>query len=401
MSPPRVDSLGILSWWGGVLRFAFAGAAPKFPKEVPLWALCTPYRLWSDVVRHDGRTFRDLHQKGQGSLAKALLPLRAIYLVFLFAWPLVSLFRAALRGTGAARYFRAAMARPEMLAQYPHAEFDAADIAWSRPDYALAMYYAARFARGPHALFELDDKKVFLAACAKHALPTPPTLSAAEAVAQPGEYIVKLPKSDLGFGVEMVTDEELREVDNADRFVIQRRLKNHASLRAVFGDDAPLSSFRVLTVRGTDGPRVLRCAIRIGRAGSIVDNTQQGGIWAQVDSETGEIMPGVTKKTYGKRAHGVPIRHGEHPDTGKSFVGLRIPNFEACKELALRAQSLLAPDAPSLGWDLALAEDGPVFLEVNVWATCYDHDPKSDGFTPVCACLIEDLGRMADGKQSV
>jgi hypothetical protein len=395
MVQPRIDSLGILSWWGGVFRFALAGASPKSPREVPLWALCTPFRRWHDVVRHDGRTFRDLHSKGQGALAKALLPLRGIYFVFLLTWPLVSLFRAALRGTGAARYFRAAMARPEMLAQYPHAVFDDVDIAWSRPDYPLAMYYAERFARGPDALFALDDKKAFLAACAKHQLPTPPTLSAAEAVAQPGEYIVKLPKSDLGFGVEMVTDEELREVDNADRFVIQRRLRNHPSLREVFGDDAPLSSFRVLTVRGSQGPQVLRCAIRIGRAGSIVDNTQQGGIWAQVDGDTGEIMPGVTKKTYGKRVQGVPVRHGEHPDTGKSFVGLKIPDFERCKALALEAQSLLAPDAPSLGWDLALAEGGPVFLEVNVWATCYDHDAKSDGYTPVCACLIEDLGRPA------
>ncbi|MFO0667696.1 MAG: sugar-transfer associated ATP-grasp domain-containing protein [Polyangiaceae bacterium] len=388
--------MGIFAWWLGVVRFALLGKAPRAAREVPLWALSVPLRLWNKPVRHDGRTFADLHTLRMSKLSRALLPVRFLYLVYLFAWPLVVLTASIFRGR---RYLRHAMKRPEMLAQYPKSDFEDRDIDWSRADYALAMYYGYRFHHrhrelGKDTFFDLDDKKAFLEACAKHGLPTPPTLAAKEAIAKGGKYIIKLPKSDLGFGVDEATAEELEADENPDRFVIQERLRNHGSLRQVFSNDAPLSSFRVLTLRTPEGPRVLRCAIRIGRAGSIVDNTQQGGIWAQVDSETGKILPGVTKKTYGKRQGGIPIRHGEHPDTKQSFVGLQIPYFEQCKELALRAQRELAPDAPSLGWDLALAESGPVFLEVNVWATCYDHDPPNDGFTPVCEAICADVARF-------
>jgi hypothetical protein len=88
---------------------------------------------------------------------------------------------------------------------------------------------------------------------------------------------------------------------------------------------------------------------------------------------------------------GEPVRHHTHADTGRSFVGVEVPHFARCVEMALDAHRRLAPDAVSLGWDLALAEDAPVFLEVNVWATCYDHDPPDDLFTPSCRAILDAL----------
>lgn len=384
MSPAR--------WWRCVARFALRGERPRDVDEVTAWALCVPYALWDRTARVDGRTFADLHAgSGRGPLRR-LLPLRALYLAFLALWPLVALARAARRGRGARAHWRLAMRRPEIAILYPWAELPAREVAWSRPDYALAMLHGWRYAHGRGAYCALDDKLRFLDACRREGLPIPPTLSLTDAVARGGTYIVKLPTADLGYGVSRLDAEELREIPDDGTLIVQAPLRNHPDLRALFSDEAPLSSFRVLTLRDPDtgAIRVGRCAIRIGRAGSVVDNTQQGGIWAQVDV-AGHILPGVTKKTFGRTHHGEPLRHDAHPDTKRVFAGAEVPWFEDCQRMALDAHRRLAPDAISLGWDLALAESGPVFLEVNVWATCYDHDPPDDLFTPSCRAILRAL----------
>lgn len=376
-------------WWRCVRRFALRGERPREVDEVIAWALCVPYARWDRVARVDGRTFADLHAGSLSRTARRALPLRALYLAFLLLWPLVAAFRALSRPRG---YWRFAMRRPEMALLYPRAALPPREVDWSRPDYALAMLHGWRYAEGRADYCGLDDKRVFLDACRREALPIPPTLTLTAAVAEGGTFIVKLPTSDLGYGVARMTSDELRDIPDDGTLIVQRPLRNHPALREIFSDDAPLSSFRVLTLRDpeTGALRVGRTAIRIGRAGSAVDNTQQGGIWAQVDAD-GRILPGVTKKTFGRMHHGAPLRHDAHPDTRRVFAGLEVPWAARCREMALDAHARLCPDAISLGWDLALAEEGPCFLEVNVWATCYDHDPPDDLFTPSCRAIIAAL----------
>ena len=71
-----------------------------------------------------------------------------------------------------------------------------------------------------------------------------------------------------------------------DELVVQERLRNHPALLKAYPLDAPLSSLRVITMldEETAEPRVLRCAVRIGRAGMPVDTTQPGGFWANLDA---------------------------------------------------------------------------------------------------------------------
>lgn len=377
-----------LRWWRLIARFALRRELPTRVDEVCAWSLCVPYALWREVARVDGRSFADLH----GASRLRWAPLRALYLLFLFLWPVVALARAARRPLRARRYFDFAMRRPELATLYPWADLPAREVEWSRPDYALAMTHAWLYAHGEAGYCALDDKREFLAACRATALPIPETVSLSEAAARGGVWFVKLPTADLGYGVQRLDAGELNDIPDDGSLVVQAPLRNHASLREVFSDDAPLSSFRVITLLDPEGGelRVGRCAIRIGRAGSIVDNTQQGGIWSQVDS-TGRILAGVTKKTFGRTHRGEPLRHGAHPDTRRSFEGLRVPYFEECVAMALDAHKRLAPDAISLGFDLALAEGHPCFLEVNVWATCYDHDPPDDLFTPSCRAIVQRL----------
>ena len=111
----------------------------------------------------------------------------------------------------------------------------------------------------------------------------------------------------------------------------------------------------------------------------------------RVDLATGAILPGVTKKTFGAYTAGEPVRFDRHPDTKRRFADLVVPWFTEGRALALKAHTLLAPEALSLGWDVALAEGAPVLLEVNVWTTCYDYDPPDDALTPACALVANAL----------
>ena len=53
-----------------------------------------------------------------------------------------------------------------------------------------------------------------------------------------------------------------------------------------------------------------------------------------------------------------------HPDTKRSIVGTLIPQWEALKRLVVSAAEIL-PGIRTQSWDVALAAEGPVLLEVN------------------------------------
>ncbi len=382
------------TYWRRITRFAWRGELPKEHNEVPTWALALPYRLWNHEVRYDGRTFEDLQAGRVSPALRRLLPLRALYLCFLYLWPVVSFFRALRRGRAWRAYWRLALGFPELAVFHPASDYTDAEARWTRPDFSLAMYYAWRWNRDRPASLRLDDKRFFLDECARAAIPTPPTHTPAEAIARGGTFIVKDPQRDLGFGVASFTADELKALgDEASAFIIQTKLRNHPELLKVFPETAPLSSLRVITTLDpkTREAHVSRCAIRIGRAGVDADNTAQGGIWAQIDRRTGRVLAGVTKKTFGTWNGGAPVRFGEHPDTKRSFVGMRVPWFDEGRLVALLAHRRLAPDALSLGWDIAISASGPLLLEVNVWTTCYDYDPPDDAFTPACRLILKEL----------
>lgn len=380
----------LLRYLARVWRFAIRGAEPKVPADVPVWSLCVPYVLWDRVIRYDGRRFSDSYTKGIPAGLTRVVPFRFLYLVSLFAFPLVSALRALGRGFGARRYFRSAIARPDVLMFFPTADLTDDEVRHSRPDQPLAMLHAHAAATSMPDHLRLDDKRHFLETLGNAGFPVPPAVTLEAALAGTEAVIAKDPDSDLGFGVYLLTPDELREWPGRETLLLQKRLVNHPVLRAVYPPNAPLSSFRVITTLDPDTrqPYVSRCAIRMGMDGSEVDNTAQGGIWAGVHPKTGIVGRGIRKKTFAVTKRGRRVAETVHPDSGKRFEGLKIPWFDECRRLALDAHRRLAPDAPSLGWDLALSETPPVFLEVNVWAACYDYDCPDDAFLPDARLVV-------------
>jgi hypothetical protein len=388
---------GLWAYWWRVIRFALLGADPRTIDEVSVWALCVPFRLWNRSARYSGQTFGDLYVKGSRRGLLRWLPMRWAYLFFLFAWPFVALARALRHGPrGAKKRFRRDLARPDLALFHSESEFSDREFAWMRPDFALGMFYAVDFAKTRRTFYALDGKLEFVEACARAGLPVPRAFTSQEAAARGGTYIVKNPTLDLGSGVFAVSAADLAELEDSSGLLIQERLRNHRALRELFGEDAPLSTFRVTTVLdpSTGEPTIWRTSIRIGRKGSDVDNTAQGGIWSQIDKNTGEILPGVTKKSFNRRSAKYPGTFSAHPDTGETFAGTKVPYWDEGRALALEAHKKLAPEAFTLGWDVGLAESGPVLLEVNVWTTVYDYDPPDDAFTLGCNGILERLAKL-------
>ena len=76
-----------------------------------------------------------------------------------------------------------------------------------------------------------------------------------------------------------------------------------------------------------------------------------------------EMLSG-TLMEYGFQSPAFGGRLTNHPDTGVAFLGRRVPFFEEAKELACRLHRFI-PGVHSVGWDIGITSNGPVFIEGN------------------------------------
>ncbi len=293
----------ILVYWYRICRFTLLRRRPTSAAEVPVWALGIPFILWHTPWRPSGRTFERSYFGSRNKTLRRLLPLRSLYLLFLMFWPFVAMIWALKRGLGAWRYWRGAMAYPDLALLHAQATYTEREWRFTRPDFAIGMFYGLRWAQDAPDYLKLEDKDVFLKRARAAGLPVPPSLSIKEAEALGGEIYVKSPRGDLGFGIQVVDASELKEYEDAHEMILQAPMANHPALLKAFPEDAPLSTLRVTTIKDptTGGHRIVRCALRMGMGGAPTDNTAQGGIWDNIDPEAGEMRAGGTNGTRGRR----------------------------------------------------------------------------------------------------
>ena len=121
-----------------------------------------------------------------------------------------------------------------------------------------------------------------------------------------------------------------------------------------------INTIRLVTARGLkDGKiHILPSILRIGTGESVVDNTSQGGVAVGIDIETGYLKKfGFYKPQYG-------LKTDVHPDSKIRFEEFQIPYFDEVKRKAVYFHSML-PQVHSVGWDIAVGDDGPIFVEGN------------------------------------
>ncbi|MEX2640450.1 MAG: sugar-transfer associated ATP-grasp domain-containing protein [Balneolales bacterium] len=154
--------------------------------------------------------------------------------------------------------------------------------------------------------------------------------------------------------------EEMDEILARLRFanyLFEEGLVQHPAVNEAYPHS--VNSLRIKTCILKDGSiHLIAAKYRFGKGRMVVDNASSGGIAVHVNLEDGAFDPHA-RLAY--QDGGSLIRH--HPDTGFAFAGFRVPDFQAIKDMTLRAAAHLPYKLA--GWDIALTRNGPVLIEGN------------------------------------
>lgn len=140
-------------------------------------------------------------------------------------------------------------------------------------------------------------------------------------------------------------------------WLVQECLRQHEFLDRI--NPHTVNSMRIVTfITARNEIQVHLAALRLGRAGSVADNWDRGGLSVAIDVATGVLGRGVAKPRYGGEWTSV------HPDSGVKFEGQQLPEWPRVLDVCRRAAAAFS-GVRSVGWDVALTPDGPVIIEGN------------------------------------
>jgi len=156
-------------------------------------------------------------------------------------------------------------------------------------------------------------------------------------------------------GEEAVDMQFLDRMRLRGNFLFEEAVVQHPATAAFHAKS--VNTFRVATqfVQGK-GAKILLCAFRMGRGGAVMDNASKGGIFAGIDVETGAMY----EAAYDVGGNS----YDAHPDSGIAFKGQSFGFMGEIFELCMRGANVL-PTLPSIGWDIAYTDGGPVVIEAN------------------------------------
>ncbi len=243
----------------------------------------------------------------------------------------------------------------------------------------------------PH---DLTDKAVFGAACGRAGIPTPPILLTAidgaierhaSVAAFDRDLFAKLRRGrgtmktgqfrrvahlayldrhghqvSLGDIIEGLRRQSLTVIGRKTTpVIVQPRLRNHASLADLAQES--LIVIRVVTCLDRAGVpelthAMLRVLTKIEPAWDTHPDTEYG---AAIDLDTGCLG-----RMTGDKPDSCLKWYDTHPVTGARVLGRQIADWPALQDLALRAHAVFRHRIV-IGWDLALATEGPMMIEGN------------------------------------
>ena len=136
--------------------------------------------------------------------------------------------------------------------------------------------------------------------------------------------------------------------------VVEQWIKQNEEMTAAYPD--AVNCIRVATVYRNGKCHWLGAVLTLGRNYSKITNSFQGAIFGLIDIETGTVVTDLC--SYSDEIF------KEHPDTGFVAQGFKVPYWEEILELTAQAAAVV-PQVGYVGWDVAIAENGPVLIEGN------------------------------------
>lgn len=177
-----------------------------------------------------------------------------------------------------------------------------------------------------------------------------------------GKVVVKDSTGQCGWDVEvknvseLTTNSLIAEMEEKGFDIVEEFIVQHDRLKEL--SDSGLNTVRIITQLNAKGEvEFIGPTLRI-TVNSPVDNMAMGNIAAAIDIDSGMInRPGVYQDITKKP-------ESNHPITGVPIVGFQIPYWEKVKELCITA-ALHDSRNRSIGWDVAITNSGPAFVEGN------------------------------------
>jgi len=186
--------------------------------------------------------------------------------------------------------------------------------------------------------------------------------------------------SDLNLPLRNVFKQAL--IENPDQYLFQKRLYSHQAI-AEFTDNTVLQCLRLITYLDKSGqPKLIIRKIKFPKQGNLIDNFSWGineGLLCSID-EYGKIRSFI-KSDHTKK---YLVRHDDIGEINGKKTEFTIPCWEQCVTLVLNAQKAFAP-LQTIGWDVAVTDDGPFLIEGNVfWDPL---TPQEGSMQAVCQLL--------------
>lgn len=195
-----------------------------------------------------------------------------------------------------------------------------------------------------------------------------------------GKVVLKHSTGQCGRGIEVknATDFNptslIQRLEETENDFVEEFVEQHDQLMRM--SPSGLNTIRVITQINEKGVvDILGARLRI-TVNSAVDNLAAGNIAAPINIDTGTIegpavYSDITKKDVYK-----------HPLTGVEIIGFAIPFWKETIELTKNA-ALVNPDNRSIGWDVAITNQGPELIEGNHdWCKLLWQLPIKKGLKP-------------------
>ena len=182
-------------------------------------------------------------------------------------------------------------------------------------------------------------------------------------VSKHNEFVQKNACASRGQGVKLVSignsdaDKKnyFKSIVSKGSFLLEERVEQGE--QAAVLNPSSVNTIRCITFNTNHGVKVAYTFMKVGRAGSFVDNGGAGGILVGVDKHTGILdTDGIDENN---------TIYPKHPDTGIVFKGYKLPQWESMIDMCIEMSSKM-PSVKYIGWDVAYSKNGWVLIEGNM-----------------------------------
>lgn len=185
--------------------------------------------------------------------------------------------------------------------------------------------------------------------------------------------VIKDPKSTAGKSIKIVdVKEENGEIrltniqakkyvqqiiEKSGSFYFEDYIDQHSEINKI--SSSAVNTIRIISIIDNFGNvKIIGSVFRIS-VNSPIDNYSAGNIAAEIDPDTGVVLTGGIRKRASCDEY-----HDYHEVSKQKIKGFSIPYWVECINMVKKA-ALVVPEVRTVGWDVAITEQGPIIIEGN------------------------------------